>query len=617
MIYDGDCGFCGLWIRRWKQMTGDRVEYIASQDPQASQRFPEIPRAELDTAVHLIETDGRVYRGAEAVIRALAIAPFRAWLLRIYEGSPLVASGSELGYRFVARHRLLFSCLTRMLWGGHVEQAGYDAARRLFLGLVGAIYLVAFGSLWVQVSGLIGTHGIVPASELMSHAQHAVASQGLGLSRFQLMPTLCWFGASDALLKLQCGAGCGLALLLMAGVAPPLCLAMMWVFYLSLTTVGSDFLAFQWDNLLLETGFLAIFLAPFQWLPKRSSARPPSRLALWLLRVLLFKLMFLSGVVKLTSGDPTWRNLTALTYHYQTQPLPTWIAWYAHQLPLWFQKTSCGLMFAIELVAPWFIFLPRRPRMAAGVALSALQLFILVTGNYTFFNWLTLALCVLLFDDFVLGRLWPRPLAPGSPSGPQVSPLPHRFAAGCVAIVFVGLSLMQMVAAFGPLPGWTSPVVTVYRWLAPFRTVNSYGLFAVMTTERPEIVIEGSADGREWKEYEFRYKPGDLLGRPQFVAPYQPRLDWQMWFAALGTYQQNPWFINFSARLLEGSPTVLALMKKNPFPGGPPKYLRAQLYDYRFTTFAERARTGAWWKRTYKGSYLPVISLDMLQPSNP
>ncbi|MGH7967178.1 MAG: lipase maturation factor family protein, partial [Limisphaerales bacterium] len=362
---------------------------------------------------------------------------------------------------------------------------------------------------------------------------HKLANgEGIGMGRFHLLPTLCWFGASDGFLKFQCGAGCGLALLLMAGVAPPLCLALMWALYLSLTTVGSDFLAFQWDNLLLEAGFLAIFFAPFQWLPNRSRARPPPRLALWLLRVLLFKLMFLSGVVKLTSGDPTWRNLTALSYHYQTQPLPTWIAWYAHQAPMWFQKLSCGLMFAIELVAPWFIFLPRRPRMAAGVALALLQLFILLTGNYTFFNWLTLALCLLLFDDFRLGRLWlrePHAIEPRHPSPSQVSTTPGRFMVISVAIIFLSVSLLQILAAFGPLPRWTSPVVAVYRWLSPFRTVNNYGLFAAMTTERPEIIIEGSTDGREWKEYEFRYKPGNLTRPPQFVAPYQPRLDWQMW----------------------------------------------------------------------------------------
>lgn len=333
--------------------------------------------------------------------------------------------------------------------------------------------------------------------------------------------------------------------------------------------------------------------------------------------------MFLSGVVKLTSGDETWRNLTALTYHYETQPLSNWIAWYAHQLPLWAQKASCALMFVIELGAPFLVFMPRRLRMGGAAALALLQVFILVTGNYTFFNWLTLALCLLLLDDFTLTKLLPRKLAVfyGQPPTPAATP-PGGWqrwrwvAIAPLAVVIVSISVVQLWRPFGLPPSWMSPVTKVYQWLSPFRSINSYGLFAVMTKERPEIIVEGSNDGQEWKAYEFPHKPGDLQRRPSFVAPHQPRLDWQLWFAALGNVRQNPWFVNFCVRLLQGSPEVLALLEKNPFAGQPPKYIRARLYDYQFTSLEERRRTGAWWKRELKGEYLPSISLEMLRPAN-
>ena len=620
MLYDGDCRFCSLWIQRWKQSTGERVDYLPSQDDQVRHLYPEIAREALDAAVQFIDVDGSVSQGADAVLRALATNPCWSWLLRVYRGSPLVARASESAYRFIAGHRTLFSWITWLFWGQHVERPDYFLVRRVFLVLLGGTYLIAFVSLWMQVAGLIGKNGILPAVDLMSHAHDAVAAEGIGLSRFHMLPTLCWFDASDSFLTFQCAAGTGLAVLLIIGIAPPFCLTLLWLLYLSLTSVGGDFLAFQWDNLLLETGFLAIFFGPLQWLPRPSREKPPSRTVLWLLRLLLFKLMFLSGVVKLASGDITWRNLTALSYHYQTQPLSNWIAWYAHHLPPWFQKMSCAAMFGIELSAPFLIFLPRRARIAGAIGLSALQLLILLTGNYTFFNWLTLALCLLLLDDFVLRKWLPKSLTVFYQHAPLVT-APGLWRTLCLVpliFIFVSVSAIQLLGPLGLVPSWTSPVVDLYRWISPLRTINSYGLFAVMTTERPEIIVEGSNDRQDWKEYEFKYKPGALERPPPFVAPYQPRLDWQMWFAALGSYRQNPWFINFCVRLLQASPDVLGLLDTNPFPASPPKYIRARLFDYRFTTHAERARTGNWWKRTLKGEYLPPISLEMLHhPPHP
>lgn len=614
MVFDGDCNFCALWIRRWRQLTGDAVDYLPSQDARVAAQFPEIPRERFDTAVQLIDADGAVYSGAEAVFRALAKNPKRKTWLGLYQSHSAFADVTEWAYRLVASHRTFFSRLTRWGWGRHVEAPDYQATRWIFLRALGLIYLVAFISLGMQVTGLIGHHGILPADQFMSGLAQQCDAQHIGADRFRLAPTLCWFDASDGFLQFQCIAGMALAVVLVIGIAPAPCLALLWLIYLSLVTVGRDFYAFQWDNLLLEAGFFSIFLAPLQWLPRVARAGPPSRAIVWLLRLLLFKLMFSSGCVKLASGDPSWRNLTALTYHYQTQPLPTWIAWYAGQLPLWFQKLSCLGALGIELAAPFLIFAPRRLRFIGGAAIALLQVLILLTGNYTFFNFLTLALCLLLLDDFVFLKALPRKLAKlfASPPG-QAAGAPSRrwpkFVTAPLAIAFAVISLSQVASIFGPRFGLWLPAAAYQGAFGQFRTINGYGLFAVMTTNRNEIVVEGSNDGIHWLAYEFKYKPGDVNRRPAFIEPLQPRLDWQMWFAALGDYRQNPWFVSFCHRLQQGSPAVLALLEKNPFPGHPPRFIRAELYDYRFTNFAERRQTGAWWKREKAGEYLPPISL--------
>jgi predicted DCC family thiol-disulfide oxidoreductase YuxK len=614
MVFDGDCCFCTLWIRRWQQITGDAVKYLPFQDSQIAARFPEIPREQFEKSVQLIETDGDIFHGAEAVFRSMGKNPKIQWPLRWYKKSSAFSKVTERAYEFVASHRVAFSLITRGLWGKHVERPNYFLTRWIFLRALGAIYLVAFVSLCGQIAGLVGHDGILPADQFMSAVKQQCSVQNIGAERFHLLPTLCWFDASDNFLKFQCVAGIILAGLLVFGIAPAPCLILLWLIYLSLATVCRDFLGFQWDNLLLETGFLSIFLAPWRWLPKFSREHRPSQIILLLLRLLLFKLMFSSGCVKLASGDPNWRNLTALTFHYQTQPLPTWIAWYANQSPLWFLKFSCGTMFAVELAAPFLIFAPRQLRFIGAGAIAILQILIGLTGNYTFFNLLTLALCLLALDDFVFQKLLPRKLQRLFSINRQ-PPTANKFRwrrliTIPLAVIYASISVFQITMIFGVRTNFFYPIAVTDRWLSPFRTVNGYGLFAVMTTQRHEIVIEGSDDDVNWREYEFKYKPGDVKHAPDFVAPFQPRLDWQMWFAALGDYQQNPWFENFCVRLLQGSPDVLALLKTNPFPNHPPQYIRAELYDYRFTDFAERRATGAWWKRKLIGEYLPPISLQ-------
>ena len=659
MVFDGDCGFCRFWILRWQRITGNRVDFVPFQELDLGARFPELPRKVFETAVQLIEPDGFVYSGAEAAFRALAHNPHYEWLLGWYAHSPAFARAAEFGYRCVAQHRAFFSALTRLAWGSHVEPSTYVLVRRLFLRALAIIYLIAFVSLWVQIIGLIGSEGILPAKATMETARSEAAAAKLGWDRYHLVPTLCWFNASDRFLEVQCAAGAALAVLLFLGIAPAPCLFLLWLIYLSLSTVCREFLSFQWDILLLETGFMAIFFAPLQLWPRFSRAGPastecarplaqqrpiteralsiqrlqdflaccargrahsgsaitgpPSRLVLWLLRWLLFRLMFESGCVKWLSGDPTWRNLTALTFHYETQPLPTWIGWYAHQFPIGIQKISTALMFGIELLAPFLIFAPRRLRQVGCGTFIVLQVFILLTGNYCFFNLLTIALCLLLLDDTAISKLLPSkcrvsPTLHSPLSTPHFRRWPRQITVPLACITLV-ISFVQFGVMFRlPIP-WPPPIGSVYGWLAPFRSFNSYGLFAVMTTSRSEIILEGSNDGVTWLEYEFKYKPGDGKRRPGFVEPHQPRLDWQMWFAALGSYRNNPWFVNFCFRLLKGSPEVLALIEHNPFPNAPPRYLRPALYEYHFTDFATRRKTGAWWRRERKGDHMPVLEI--------
>jgi lipase maturation factor 1 len=596
LLFDGDCGFCRRWILRWRALTGDRVDYAPSQE--AGSRFPEIPVEDFRRSVQLVLPDGRVFSGAEAVFASLSFAPRGGRLLSAYRKVSGFAALTEAIYRVIADHRGAASALTAALWGKTVERPTYRIANALFLRLLGLCYLAAFISLWVQVDGLIGSRGILPVKDLLD----AVRTQ-LGGERWMLFPTLCWLHPGDAVLHLLCGGGVLAALLVVLGLVPAPALLACWIFSLSLSVAGQAFLEFQWDLLLLEAGFLGIWLAPLRrWRLGAALEPPPAVRAL--LCWLLFRLIFSSGFVKLASGDPTWRNLTALDYHYWTQPLPPWTAWFAAQLPLSFHKLSCFVLLAIELVAPFLIVAPRRLRLVSCAAMAGLQALIALTGNYAFFNLLSLALCVLLVDD----ASFPRALRDRAARDPRASL--GRWP-GLVLAPVLGLVLIVSVMLFSGtlrlrMP-WPGAAVSLARATLPFRSVGTYGLFMVMTTSRPEIVVEGSDDGVSWLAYEFRWKPGDTTRRPRFVAPHQPRLDWQMWFAALGTCEENPWFVAFLDRLLEGSPAVERLLLRNPFPSHPPRYIRAVLYDYRFTDSAARRATGAWWRREARGPYCPIM----------
>lgn len=519
--------------------------------------------------------------------------------------------------------------------------------RWIFLRALALVWLVAFASLAVQVNGLYGSHGIEPVARLLAHVRDLSVAD-----RLFRAPTLLWgLGASDVVLRGLCGVGIVLALLLGIGLAPgPICLA-LWATYLSFVTVGSPFLDFQWDLLMLEVGLCACVLAPWRlWAGGVLAERRPSSVAIWLLRFVLFKLVFMSGLVKLASGDPTWRNLTALQYHYWTTCLPTWLGWWVQQMPAQVHRASAAALFALELGAPFLVLGPRRARVVGLFLMLALQLGIAATGNYGFFNLLALLLCVVVLDDRDWERLrrWfarvramrasdsaggalpldasgsePRAERVGhvAAAGPRARILPRDAPAWIVATLVVSASLFHMQGRFFGYDSLPAPALQFLGTIEPFRSANPYGLFATMTTRRPEILVEGSRDGETWTAYEFRWKPGDPNRRPEFVAPHMPRLDWQMWFAALGSWERDPWLESFLSRLLEGSTPALKLLAADPFEGRPPQFVRATLWDYRFTDPATLRATGAWWMRTELGPYGPVMQRrttgDVLRPEPP
>lgn len=492
-----------------------------------------------------------------------------------------------------------------MATASHPKDPSFAIGASLLVRVLALAHAAAFGSFWVQAAGLIGSRGILPAGQFFK-----LAREQLGVRAYYDLPSLCWVFGTGRFIDLLCLFGLLASLLLFLGRAQATCLGILWVAYLSLCSAGQIFFDYQWDALLLESTLLALFLVP--WTLGRSDSRydPPalSRYVTWWL---LFRLMFLSGIAKLASSDPTWRNLTALVYHYETQPLPSPLAWYAHQLPLWFQKFCCGAMFALELLAPLCLAGPRLMRHAAALGLLGLQVVIAATGSFAFFNLLSAGLCLICLDDgFWKGLHWGvSEGAPGpSSSSPALVRLRPTFTRWFAAMA-VGITFFESVAALSPRAARSPLVSIVAESVGPFRSFNDYGLFAVMTVERPELCVEGSDDGREWKDYNPRYKPGELSRRPRWVAPHQPRLDWQLWFAALESPADNVWVETLCERLLRGEPAVVDLFRNNPFPDHAPRYMRVVRYRYEFTGFDEKSRSGNWWRRTPIGFYVNPVQL--------
>jgi hypothetical protein len=524
--------------------------------------------------------------------------------------------------------------------------------RWLFLRGLGLIYFSAFYSLVFQIRGLMGPSGILPAGDYLE----AVARQ-FGGSRFWFAPTLLWIASGDHMLTAICWVGMIAAVLLVLNVWPRATLLVCFVCFLSFVAAAEDFSGYQSDGMLLEAGFISLFFAPAGLWPALGRSSPPSRASLFLLQWEWFRIYFESGIVKLASGDPEWRNFTAMDEYYQNGPLPTWVGWYAQHLPHWFHAFTTGATLVLELGLVFMLFFPRRIRLVCFFIVTAWQIPVILTANYTFLNYLVLLLGFLLLDDRFCLRAIPahwrarvaaklqqenlaapesdtttQPAsfvdeAAGEPAATPVqaeSDLPreqpartpsrlHAFAAFRLALVSVMLlwifyattaQLVLMLFPHLPLP--VSPIAA----LDPFRVANRYGLFAVMTRGRYEIEFQGSDDGQNWKAYPFRYKPQELAAKPRIYAPYQPRFDWNLWFASLGSWRENLMVVSTEERLLEGSRDVLALFAGNPFPGSPPKEMRAMLWQYWFTSLAEKRATGLWWRRELIGLYAPVMARD-------
>ena len=470
---------------------------------------------------------------------------------------------------------------------------GHLLAGWLFVKGLALVYAAAFCSLAVQIEALAGPDGILPFQRLLD-----AAFRQDGYSALLRLPTLFWLNSSGAALQGTAIAGVVLALLLLLGrVRPRPALILLFVLYLSLVHAGQIFTVFQWDYLLLESGFLAIILGD-----------APMRLIVALYDWLLFRLRFLSGWFKLASGDPSWRDFTALDYYFETQPLPHVGSWYAHQLPHWLLKAGVGFTLLAELVVPFFIFLPRPFRIFAAITTIVAQLLIIATSNHNFINLLTILLCLFVLDDRAIARVLPQRVRDwmggrAQPDGPgPVASLLTAAAASCVLALSCSVMVAEQVRR--PLPR----AMLVFNEIAPaFGIGNLFHLFPTMQTERQELRIFGSYDGRTWEPYEFRYKPDTLDRAPRFIVPHQPRLDWMMWFLPPQWPDTSDWFAPFLESLRQNRTTVTRLLRHNPFDGkSPPTMLRVLAYRYHFTTPQERALTGNWWKAEYLGEYPDV-----------
>jgi lipase maturation factor 1 len=596
LIFDGECRFCRKSVARLQAWAPEEIPAKASQE--CGQAFPDISCEDFEGAVQYIDRRGQRHTAARAIFQCMAEHGISRWPLRAYEKIPGLASVLEWGYRWVARNRSSISKVEFALCGPSLKPPTYQLSIGLFLRGLGLVYALAFLSLAPQISGLAGPNGIQPASDYL----HAVAQHFGGPAVFKV-PTLFWIDSSSTALESVCWAGALLGLMAAAGITPRATLGLAFLLHLSLVQAGGVFLAFQWDNLLLEVGVLALLLAGWGT-ALRKLASPHFGVGRWLLWWLLFRLMFCSGVVKLSSGDLAWSSLTALDYHFETQPLPTLLAWWMHQLPSSVLAIATATMFAFQLLLPFAIWGPRRLKLAAAAGFVLLEGAIALTGNYGYFNLLSILLALTLVDD----TTWSRFGIQATPEKIRTGPLVRCTAliwGLMVLVVSVPLVVRSFRVPFSP------PLAReISSALAPFRVINGYGLFAVMTQERREITLEGSEDGVVWKAYRFRWKPDQPADMPKWVAPHMPRLDWQMWFAALGRAQDNPWFVRMAYQLLQGSPEVAGLFAENPFPDAPPRYLRARIRLQPFTSMSEREQTGDWWNPGLEEIYLPAVSRE-------
>src|SRR6204780_5586487 len=521
------------------------------------------------------------------------------------------------------------SPLKAIRWLFDSERGAFDRLipRWIFVRALGLIYFSAFFSLVFQIRGLIGPQGILPAADFLP----AVARAYPGNSRFWFAPTLLWYSASSHMLIFLCWAGMIASLLVVINIWPRVSLFICFVCFLSFVAAAREFSGYQSDGMLLEAGFIALFFAPAGLRPGLGAENPPSRASLFLLQWEWFRIYFESGVAKIGSGDLAWRQFTAMDDYYQNGPLPTWIGWYVQHLPHWFHASATVYTLVTELLIVWMLFLPRRFRIVCFFIVTPFEISIIATANYTFLNYLVLLLGVLLLDDRFLEWILPLRLrslvraespiaaagatdamaaAPRAGLGAEwrerFTPLRRAFAGLCLGLVFYSTTALLLWMFVPGLPLPQAPV----QALEPFRIANSYGLFAVMTHERYEIEFQGSPDGKTWIAYPFRYKPQAINEAPGIYAPYQPRFEWNLWFASLGPWQQSRFVVWAEERLLKNEPDVLAMFATNPFVSAPPREVRTVIYQYWFTDMRTKRETGNWWRREELRQYAPALERE-------
>jgi hypothetical protein len=497
----------------------------------------------------------------------------------------------------------------RWLFAPRSAAPGWLVPRWIFLRALGLIFLSAFYSLAYQIHGLIGPSGILPAAAYLARVARAFP----GASRFWAAPTILWLGAGHGALTALVACGAVASVLLAIGVWPRASLLVALASFLSFIAVAEEFASYQSDGMLLEAGFLSLFYAPPGLFPRLGRHHPPSRAARFMLLWECFRIYFESGVVKLASGDPSWRDMTAMDHYYENGPLPTWVGWYVQHWGHWFHAGTALMTLVVELGLVWLFFAPRRYRLACFAIVTLLQVGIIATANYAFLNYIVLSLGFLLLDDDVawqalpVVRLLPE-LATPLPEPPADAPSPAAWRLALVGLP-LGLVFYATVAAF--LITSPPPALSFLLWpveaLEPFRFANRYGLFAVMTPARYEIEFQGTRDGVSWTPYSFRYKPQALDAPPGIYAPYQPRFEWNLWFASLGSCSGNRWVLEAEARLLDGDADVLSLFGPNPFAATPPIEVRTVMSQYWFTDPATKASTGRWWRRDDIGPYCPSV----------
>ncbi len=480
----------------------------------------------------------------------------------------------------------------------------YQLTRFAFLRLLGLVYVVAFAALVRQGLPLLGRDGLLPASSFLERVVHAAGSPGAAAAR---LPTLFWLSSSDAMLVGAAWIGLALAVAVLFGVTNAFVQLALWAIYGSFVHVGQIFYGYGWESLLLEAGFLSIFLCPMSSLrPLPASAPPP--VVIWLLRWLVFRVMLGAGLIKVR-GDPCWRDLTCLVYQYETQPVPNPVSALLHHLPRWFHALGVMVNHLVELVAPWLCFGPRRLRHPAGWAIVLFQAFLIASGNLSFLNWLTIAVAVACFDDQGLERLVParwRERVRSAAAAAAPPPRSHLLAARALAVVVALLSL-------NPVLNMLSPRQAMNATFDPLGLVSTYGAFGGVGRQRYEVILEGTSaespdENAVWREYELPCKPGDVTRRPCVISPYHYRLDWQLWFAAMSDIDHEPWLVHLVDKLLRGDHAIMRLFATDPFPDEPPRWVRASLYRYELLPWGDGS--GAWWRRTWTAEYLRPVSRD-------